>query len=232
MKLLMALLVSLMIFSNSSAANYLLELSSLNDPVTDISQNILKEAYKQIGYDLKIKKLPAERALIESNRGSTDGEVNRLQGINKKYVNLVMVSTPVNKFEGIAFTRDRVLSIDGWESLGPYKIVIRRGAKFAEKGTMGMVVYRVTTYEQVFKLLSIGRYDVGIASRLTGLSQIKKHNLIGIKAIEPPLMTNNLYHYLHKKHKDIVPKINAVLLKMRKEGIMAKIRNKYIKENF
>ena len=230
MKFLCSLIMCLLFFTISSAANGVITLSCLTDPTSEVSEKVLIEAYKRIGFNLQIRKFPAERALIESNKGTTDGEVNRVQGINKKYVNLIMVPTPVNYFEGMVFTKNLMFPIDGWDSLKPYRTVIRIGSKFAEKGTKDMEVIKVSTYSQAFHLLAIGRSDVCVASRLTGFLQIKNSNSVGIKMIEPPLTKRNLYHYLHKKNKDIIPQINASLFKMQEEGIIEKIRAQYINE--
>ena len=228
MKLSLLLIICLLFCTTSSDANGVIELSNLKDPISEVSERILTEAYKRIDFNLKIRKFPAERALHESNAGNTDGEVNRIQGIHKKYVNLVMVPTPVNYFEGVVFTKNLIFPINGWDSLRPYKIVMRIGSKFAEKGTKDMDTIKVPTYSMAFRLLDINRADICIASRLTGLLQIKKLNLIGVKAIEPPLVKSQLYHYVHKKNKNIIPKINSSLIKMHEEGLIEKIRAQYI----
>ncbi|WDP89378.1 MAG: transporter substrate-binding domain-containing protein [Desulfobacter sp.] len=205
-----------------------MELSSLKDPVSEVSERILTQAYKRIGITLKIRKFPAERALLASNAGSTDGEVNRIRGIDKKYANLIMIPTPVNYFEGVVFTKNLPFTLNGWDSLRPYRIVMRIGSKFAEKNTQDMTTIKVPTYGMAFHLLDINRADICLASRLTGLLQIKKLHLMGVKAMEQPLVKSQLYHYVHKKNKNIIPKINASLIKMHQEGLIEKIRAQYI----
>ncbi len=41
-----------------------------------------------------------------------------------------------------------------------------------------------------------------------------------------------MYHYLNKKNKHLVPKLTSVLQDMEKEGLIKKIKDDYIKENF
>ena len=65
--------------------------------------------------------------------------------------------------------------------------------------------------------------DIVIASDYIGLKNIKELNLKGIKRLEPFIARNNLYHYLHKKHKNLVPRITAVLQEMEKEGVIQQI---------
>lgn len=229
MKLSFLLIIICLLFGTTlSGANDVIELSSLYDPVSEVSEKILTEAYSRLDVTIKIRRFPAQRALVQSNNGNTGGEVNRVQGIDKEYVNLIVVPTPVNYFEGVVFSKNLTFPVNGWNSLKPYRIVIRIGSKFAEKGTKGMTLHRVPTYSQAFRLLNQDRADICIASRLTGLLQIKELNLTGIKAIDPPLVRTNLFHYVHKKNKDIIPKINSSLIEMHEEGLIEKIRTQCI----
>lgn len=230
MKILISLAIIVMFLPNSSNAKNILNLGYPIDPISSLSAKVLVEAYKRIDFEINFKELPAERSLQMSNNGSLDGEVNRVMGIDGKYTNLIMIPCPINFFEGVVFTKNHNFFIEGWSSLKPYTIAIRIGAKFAENGTKGMNVTKFVTYEKIFMLVSKDRYDVCISSRINGLYQIKKQNLIGVKALEPPLAEFKLYHYLHKKHKDLVPKISNSLQEMQKEGTILKIRNLFINE--
>lgn len=220
----------ILLLSSSSYANDVLKIGQPVDPISDISARVLVKAYQRIGIEIKPIELPAERSLINSNNGSLDGEVNRIKGIDRKYKNLLMVPIPVNSFEGVVFTKNYSFSVEGWGSLKPYTIAIRTGAKFAEKGTSGMRVYKFTTYDKVFELIAKDRYDVCVSSRVVGFYQINKQNLVGIRVLEPPLERFHLYHYLHKKHKELVPKISASLKRMAAEGAILRERENYIIE--
>ncbi len=213
-----------------SSAKDQLRLSGSKDPISDISERVIVSAYRQIGIEVEILKFPAERALNWSNKGKTDGEVNRIKGIEKLYPNLVMVAAPVNYFEGMAFSANIDIPVKNWDSIKPFSIAIRIGAKFAEIGTTGMKVSSFPSYQKVFELVGRGRYDIAIASRLTGLYHIKAQQLTHLAILEPPLLKFKLYHYLHKKHRSLVPKITDSLLKMNQQGAIEQIRDAYIKE--
>ena len=55
----------------------------------------------------------------------------------------------------------------------------------------------------------------------------KKMNLNQIVMLIPPVQVDPLYHYLHKKHKALVPQITAILKKMRQEGKFQEIYKQF-----
>ena len=61
--------------------------------------------------------------------------------------------------------------------------------------------------------------DVG-AERPAG---INLKDFQGIKALEPPLQRDAIYHYLNNSHLELVPKITAVLKAMEEEGLIQRI---------
>ena len=195
-----------------------------------ISERVVREAYQRMGFEVIVKQFPAKRALVSSNEGKTDGELQRIPGINKKYPNLIMVPVPVNTLDGIVYTREGALSVNGWQSLKPYKIGIRRGIKFSEKGTMGMDRSFVNTNDELFSLLKMGKVDLVVISRVNGLNMSRRLNIAGIKALDQPIESYPLYHYLHQKNKHLVPQLTAVLENMEKEGVIKKIREQYLVE--
>lgn len=69
------------IFPYIAEADEAIRLSSIDDPISALSEKILFEAYKRIGINVLFDKLPAARALRESDSGKTDGETNRVNGI-------------------------------------------------------------------------------------------------------------------------------------------------------
>ncbi len=84
------------------------------------------------------------------------------------------------------------------------------------------------TAEDFLKLVALGRYDVCVHDSLEAYTVIKKTKIKKIKALKPPLLTTNLYHYLNKKHMNLVPNITDSLEKMRANGRIEAIRNEYL----
>ena len=68
----------------------------------------------------------------------------------------------------------------------------------------------------------------------TGMSVLRQMGLRNMKVLQPSLSEGNFYLYLHKKHKDLIPKITAELKKMQQDGtikrINAAVLNKYTEQ--
>ncbi|MBT8002974.1 MAG: transporter substrate-binding domain-containing protein [Rhodospirillales bacterium] len=195
---------------------------------TVISEVITREAYKRIGIAVKIRKYPGERALRLANSGKVDGEVQRINGIAANYHNLIQVHPAINYIEGTVFTRTKNFDVKGWQSLRPYRIGYIRGIKFAERNTKNMDSSGVGDYSRMFQMLGKGRFEIIVSPRLNGLYQMKQLGITGVRVLTPAIMRFDLFHYLHKKHSNLVPKISAVFAKMSETGELAKIRKHVI----
>ena len=55
---------------------------------------------------------------------------------------------------------------------------------------------------------------------------LKKTELKRIKYLTPPVEVYKLYHYLHERHKDLVPTVNAVFKAMQERGELEALREK------
>lgn len=210
----------------ASSAQTELSLTSSADIESRVTQAVLKEAYKQLGISLTVTELPAERALVESNAGRSDGEVNRIEGLDAHYPNLMRVPVSVGRAEVVVFSKTAKFQVNGWDSLKPYAIGIRIGMKFVEQGSAGMNVRKTSTAESGFQDLDRGVVDVTLQLRDDGLTILHGMKLQGITMLEPPLASIRLYHYLHKKHRALVPKITEVLRKMEAKGQIEAIRKR------
>lgn len=218
-------------FSINAIATEKLVFTSVNGAyVQQVSEAVLKAAYAKIDIEFETSWLPAKRALLMSSSGQSDGELSRIGAIAEKYPELLQVKVPINQVDGIAFTKNKPLAINSWESLKPYRIGINRGVIFSVMGTKGMDVTFVNSFHALFKMLDKGRVDVVVSPRSTGYALILKQNLKGIHINEPSLTRLNLYHYVHKRHANIVSPLEAVLKKMKESGEIERIRSSYFND--
>ncbi|WP_019028881.1 substrate-binding periplasmic protein [Colwellia piezophila] len=210
-------------------AQQLLLFSGAKDPVTDISSKVIIEAYKRIGIEAKIEQFPSARSLAMANKGTVDGEVGRIAGIESVYPNLIRIPVAINVVEGMVFSKNDINYFPNWQALKAYIIGIKRGDIFIEKGTKGMQVVPVADSNQLFKMLIKERTDVVVLAKVTGLSQLKILGIKGIKVHEPAITQVNLFHYVHKKNAYLIPEITNVLKEMEAEGRIAVIRKSAIR---
>ena len=211
-----------------SQATEPLEFSAIENSInTLISERVVAEAYRRIGIQITTKQYPAARAIKLSANGSMDGELFRIGGLEKAYPNLVQVPVPINVMEGVVLTKHTDFPVDGWQSLKPFRVGIQRGIMFAERGTAsihGLKTHAVNSNEQLFGMLSKNRTDIIVVSRLNGLQTLKTLRIPDIHILEPPIETYFLYHYLHRKHRHLVPRLTAALKEMEAEGLILRTR--------
>ena len=215
-------------FGGAEAADKLILVTPVNSIDTLVSEVILRKAYKRLGIDVQINKYPAERALKMADRGHVDGEVQRIAGINRVYRNLLPVETEINYIEATVFSKTKDFKVDGWQSLKPYRIGYIIGIKFAETNTVSMKRQAVGNYERLALMLDGGRVDIIVSPRNNGWYQFKKLKVTGIRELKPAVQRFGLFHYLHKKNAELVPKISAVLKAMTASGELAAIRQRVI----
>ncbi|WP_031480359.1 substrate-binding periplasmic protein [Maridesulfovibrio frigidus] len=216
-------------------ANEKLVFSSIKSTLSDICFRVLEEAYGRINIEIELKPYPVLRSLHSSSTGLVDGELFKIKGLEEKHPNLIMIPVPINTVESMILSKKRPEPFTGWQSLAPLKIGIYRGVLFTKKKTAKAgctKVFEIETHDQIYRMLELDRIDIAILTRISSLKLLRKFGPTDIKLIEPPLETFPVYHYLNKKHSNLVPKITAALKEMQKEGRIQQIRNEVIQKEF
>ncbi len=196
------------------------------DPATTVAERVLREAYRRIGLELQVLAMPGERSLVSANLGDTDAELYRRAGIDKAYPQLLMVPVPLLTYEIVVFTKATSFTVEGWESLRPYRLGFVKGIKIVEEMTAGMKQEPVATMQQAFTKLDLERSDLVLANRASGLAAL--HALPGIKGVRvlsPPLASFPVYHYLNKRHEALLPRLTAALREMERERLIQRIQD-------
>ncbi|MCX4030006.1 hypothetical protein H0A36_01945 [Endozoicomonas sp. SM1973] len=87
----------------------------------------------------------------------------------------------------------------------------------------------VIRMEQVIRLVNEDRVEIGVLPRID-LINLSERLGIKVNIFEPPLANIPLYHYLHKKHQSLVPKVAEALKQLRAEQQITPLVLKYYKE--
>lgn len=178
---------------------------------------VVREAYRRIGLEAAADIRPNERAIISADTGDTDGDTMRMPGLESRYPNLVRVPEPVLTFDSVAFTAGMTFPVRGWESLRPYTSCVVRGFKLGEKGTEGMNRELVSTNEAALRMVKAGHCQVAVLGDAVWqlIDQLK---LGPVRALDPPVAVNPLYHYVNARHTHLVPRLAEALASMRRDG--------------
>ncbi len=185
---------------------------------------IIREAFRRIGMDVKIVRVPSERGLVDADRGIDDGDFVRVAGLEKMYPNLVRVPEPICDFEFTVFTKDLSIRINGWRSLKPYNVGIITGWNILERNITGTrSLTEVGDANALFELLAHGRVDLVVFDRVEGDAVIKKLGLSEIIALKPYLSKQGMYLYLNRRYAGLAPRLAAALLEMKRNGDMQRL---------
>ena len=186
---------------------------------------VVKEAYQHLGIDVKVRWMKDKNALAQSDSGKVDGEVQRIDGINRTYANLIQVPIPVNFLHGAAFSKKHSFPITGWYSLKPYRVGIVEGIVFSKETAQGIQIKTAESYEELVAMLDRDKIDVAVMPRTIGMITIKKQKIKGVKALGGVLETFFLYHYLHRKNEHLVPMVEKELKRMLLDGTTKRIQS-------
>ncbi len=190
---------------------------------------IVGKALRRIGYQLNSVRLPAERALINANAGIDDGDLLRIGGLQKSYPNLIQVPEKVMDLEFVVFTTKASFPIRGWKSLKPYSVAIITGWKILERNIPAETdLIKVKNVDQLFTLLLKNRVDAIVYSRWVGLGYIKQHKIREVRILGKPLARRKMYVYLHKKHKNLVPRLAKSLRHIKTSGLYQRAYRKIL----
>jgi polar amino acid transport system substrate-binding protein len=216
----------------AGAASAVMHVSTLleHDPATVIAELVVAEAYRRLGMGLEVHRVPGERSLVSANDGLMDGELYRKVGIERDYPNLIIVPVPLQMYEIVIFTRDTTFIVNGWESLRPFTVGFVRGIKIVEAATVGMRTEPVPTMQQALQKMTMGRTDVVVGNRASGLAAAKALKMDDIRVLLPPLASFPVYHYVHRKHEALVPRLTAALQQMHREKVMERIQRQVLGE--
>lgn len=190
---------------------------------TGMLDRIVKEAFRRIGIKAEIVFNPTGRSLEDVNGGFADVEINRIEGMEEHYPNLIRVPEPNMVMDFVAFTRQD-FKIEGWESIKDLYIGIVRGWKILEENTANFPhVVLVPTETELFNMLDKGRIDTALYCRLAGYEQLMFLGLKDIHHLEPSLASRHMYLYLNKKHQALVEQIAQSLRSMKEDGTYEQI---------
>jgi ABC-type amino acid transport substrate-binding protein len=195
-------------------------------PDQRVGSEILQVVYARIGQPVEFVDLPAKRALLESSSGRLDGEVQRVLDVATEYPTLLPVREAIMFIEPSVFSATMSPAIAGWDSIRPLSIGIARGVGSSERGTRGMPrVTAFTDMEQLMRMAASGRVDVAVNDRFSGELILRRLGLADrVRALTPPLQHIDLFHFVHERHRALVPRLEAAVREIRGSGELQRIR--------
>lgn len=191
----------------------------------EVGRIVLPKIYNNIGLKAEVTPLPGNRAQYVANSGISDGEIMRIWSYGDENPNTIRVSTPYYYLETMPFVlKNSNITIKNQHDLKKYRLSKVRGVKHTNNITKGLSqVYDMSTTADMFKLLLNGKVDVVLTNTLDGALTLSRLGLNEKIVSLNPLARLPLFHYIHKKHKHLVPVINQAIINMQATGELTEV---------
>jgi polar amino acid transport system substrate-binding protein len=190
--------------------------------LTPFAQDDLGEAYRRIGYGVTIRQLPPARAIEAASAGETDAEAGRAREIGDSYPGLVRVPEPLIELHLQAVTTKPLDLGTGWEGLRGHRLCISLGDKVVESRTTGFEREIVRNLASGAKMLRAGRCEAMIINEYSWL-QIDRERLGPLYPSANVIETVQVFHYVNRRHADLVSALAAALHEQREDGTTDRI---------
>lgn len=205
--------------------------TAFTEPVSTHTQDgvfdrVIHEAFRRVGHPVLVQQLSAERGLINANKGIDDGDGPRVGGLAESagLSDLVQVPEAVLTVEFVPFARDPAVQVDGWTSLAQYDVAIIRGWRILERNiTQSRSLTTVRNVDLLMGMLARERVDVVVVGALIGAAAARRLGLFDVRPAGPPLVTREMFLYLHRRHAALVSPLAEALRAMKSDGTYARL---------
>ncbi|MCC5856121.1 MAG: transporter substrate-binding domain-containing protein [Idiomarina sp.] len=218
MKSLLVLFIALSVNAPVAASTHstndkALVIGTMQEVSTDHpSFRLIEAAYQSIGYQVTLLPMPYPRSWYESNRGAMlDGELARTEEVESESSGMIRIPVPIFQTAATVFTRDPNFRPTQWQDLEGQRIDVLHGTTIITARLGDIPAQSVSSIERAFMRLKHNRSDVVVLPREVAQAVLKEMNSEGIHQVSPDLETWNLYHYIHERHRDIVPALTDAL---------------------
>lgn len=188
---------------------------------------LMREAYKRIGVELRLRELPMRRRLLLADNGGLDGDLARVAGVQQEAPQLLRVNVPVYQFSLKAYRlngagHDCPASMTVAD-LSKRPVSILRGHHASEETLPATVQVPANTYDESVRQLQRGKIEYALAPPLAFEGALRRAGVNSYCAMSTDTEPHALFHMLNRRHAALVPKLEQVLAQMQQSGEMATI---------
>ncbi|MEQ5875957.1 transporter substrate-binding domain-containing protein [Pseudoalteromonas sp. NFXS39] len=184
----------------------------------------MKMAYKEIGYEVHIIDFNHQNALVAANQGVLDGQLGRIADVKDNYPNLLKVDYPLFDFNLVLLKNCQQCQYEELKSLA-IQSSYPAAQSYIERHPFNGDVIKVRNVTAQLNLLTQKRVEGTIL--LDFLLSTKHPNFNQTAFHKQVLMPMQSYHFVHKRHKAIIPQLTRVLKKLDENGTVHFLKSKY-----
>ena len=221
MKVLHALIVLIGALASGTLIADPVKITAIANAINNsINTEIMTEVYRRADVEIDVMPVPSKRGIAMVKAGQADGEISRVERYGNKRAYLHRLNPAINQLDTIGFVRaDSAIRVLTSDTMPELRVGVVRGIAHAKAAASpAQQVIEVDTIEQLVNMLDLGRIDLAIHSLNSFEIQMKKSGLSTIRAIEEPLASQSVHHYLRVEKTELIQKIEAVLAQMKASG--------------
>ncbi|CAN5914335.1 hypothetical protein BH11PSE8_BH11PSE8_19310 [soil metagenome] len=196
-------------------------------PLPDVSVAVVTEAFRRAGIGLALRRLTLPRSIEMANNGEIDGDLHRIALVVEKYPNLLAVPTPINRVDVAVYGAPATLAGKSRAEVSKLQVAIQRGIFVLEKYSRGMRVSDTFTTDSALEMLLNGHTDIVMLTYADAEIRLARRGIGAAAApytdiVRWPFLwaSEPLYLVLHRRHAALVPRLDAALQEMQKEGVI------------
>lgn len=183
--------------------------------------DVLIELYRRVGITPNFVVLPSERGLRLVDSGEVDAEAARVLTIGLQYSHMLKVPTPMMTMHVSYYCLKQAVCATFSEKT---IFAIPKGSdvliQFCDTHRLNCL--RINNDESGFKSLNAGVADVFLApdwiARVVMCNSVQRQFFYR----KEPRLSQSVYHYVHKKHENLIPRLDAAMQGIVNEGVVAR----------
>ncbi len=214
----------LLCVSYSTHASLLIFNRPADTPQARYVIDLLRTAYKEIGYELHIIDFNHQSSLAAANEGILDGQLGRIADVTQGYPNLLKVDFPLFNFNLLLLKNCQTCRYSDLKSLA-IQSSYPAAQSFLDKHPFHGDVITVRNITAQLNLLTQKRVEGTLL--LDFLLSTKHPNFDQSPFHKEILMPMQSFHFVHKRHAALIPKLTAALKKLDEQGTVRFLKNKY-----
>ena len=237
MKVLHALIVLIGALASGTLIADPVKITAIANAINNsINTEIMAEVYRRADVEIDVMPVPSKRGMALVKARQADGEISWVERYGNKRAYLHRLNPAINQLDTIGFVKTdsaiRVLTSDAMSEL---RVGVVRGIAHAKAAASpAQRVIEVDTIEQLVNMLDLGRIDLAIHSLNSFEIQMKNSGLSSIHAIQEPLGSQSVHHYLRVENIELIQKVEAVLAQMKASGeldsLASQVRERFINQ--
>lgn len=196
---------------------------AVGDVRSDLQANteaVVTEAARRIGIETAFRRLPPLRSVEAANDGETDGILARIADVARRNPNMVLVPTPVAKAVTAVYGATPDIATRSRDDLRRMRFCALRGVYLTDKSKSHLTITEANLWDALVEMLAGGRCELLLVEYFDFASYLRAQQVGGLYRWPYAWSSEPLYTMLHKKHTDLVPRLDAALQQMQKEGLI------------